>query len=172
MSLLQRLFRPKEDERAPLRPLWGWIVTMARDPHWYAECGVADSPAGRFDMLSLVTALALIRLEADEEGQLRTARLTELFVEDLEGQLRQEGIGDPTVGKRMGGLISALGGRIGALREALASADDAPLVEAARRNATFAGEERPELLAPGLRALHLRLAATPLAGLLAGELAP
>lgn len=172
MSLLQRLFRPKEDERAPLRPLWARIVTLARDPLWYTECGIADSRAGRFDMLSLATALVLLRLENDEDGQLRTARLTELFVEDLEGQLRQEGIGDPTVGKRMGGLISALGGRTGALREALASSADAVLVEAARRNATFAGEERPELLAPRLRALHRRLEATPLDRLLAGELAP
>lgn len=172
MSLWQRLFRPLEDERAALRPLWARIVAEAREPHWYAERQVADTKAGRFDMLSLVTALVLVRLEREEAASASIARLTELFIADLEGQLRQEGIGDPTVGKRIGELMGALGGRIGALREALAAPDEAALVEAVARNVTFSGEERPELLSEGLRALANRLAAADAAALLAGEIAP
>src|SRR3546814_8889050 len=48
---------------------------------------------------------------------------SDLFVEDMEGQLREIGINDVVVGKRMGGLMSALGGRLGAIRAALATND-------------------------------------------------
>ena len=63
MSLISRLFRSAPDPREGLRPLWHRIVALSREPEWYAECGVADSVAGRFDMISTVLALVLLRLE-------------------------------------------------------------------------------------------------------------
>jgi cytochrome b pre-mRNA-processing protein 3 len=60
------------------------------------------------------------------------ARLTEVFVDDMDGQLREVGIGDMIVGKHIGQIMSAVGGRLGALRTALS--DTAELNEAIVRN--------------------------------------
>jgi cytochrome b pre-mRNA-processing protein 3 len=171
VSLWKRLFGPRVDDRAAVRPIWHRTVALAREPGWYAECGVADSMAGRFDLLTLMLALVILRLDRKDEPALSPARLTELFVEDIEGQMRQAGIGDPSVGKRMGKLISTLGGRIAALRAGLAQADDSGLIGASERNVTFGDAPQPALLAVRLRQLALRLDATPGEQLLAGEIA-
>ncbi|WP_144096927.1 ubiquinol-cytochrome C chaperone family protein [Croceicoccus sediminis] len=168
LRLLDRIFGgPREGD---LTKLWHRIVEIAREEHWYASSGVADSVEGRFDMVTAVTALVIIRL--NEEGDVEAAaRLTELFIDDMDGQLREAGVGDLVVGKSMGKLVSALGGRIGAYKEGL-DGSDADLAEAADRNVTRnEGEESALPLAEGLRALYADIAATPLDKLLAGEIA-
>jgi cytochrome b pre-mRNA-processing protein 3 len=175
MAWLARLLGKTDLEKAALLPLWHRVVATARAPEWYANGGVADSIDGRFDMIALVLAATLLRLERDGTMIEPAARLTECFVTDIEGQLRQQGIGDPALGKRMGKLIGALGGRTGALRAALAKAGaalgDAALIEAVTRNVTFGESGRPDLVAADLRQLVARLARTPDDRLLAGELA-
>ncbi|ARS28545.1 ubiquinol-cytochrome C chaperone family protein [Sphingomonas sp. KC8] len=132
MSILRRLF-PERDQRAPYRPLYDAIVAEARTPAWYLDGGVPDTVDGRFDMVALVLALVLIRLEAEgDSGRLPSTLLTELFVDDMDGQLRQIGVGDVVVGKHVGRMMSALGGRITAYRAALLG--DAPLGDALARN--------------------------------------
>src|SRR6185312_7281096 len=117
MPLLQRLFRGKPDPREAMRPLWHRVVEVSREPEWYATCGVADSVAGRFDMITAVLSLVLLRLERDRDCARESALLTELFVEDMDGQLREFGVGDIVVGKHIGKLMASLGGRLGAYRE-------------------------------------------------------
>jgi cytochrome b pre-mRNA-processing protein 3 len=171
VSLLKRLFAPARDGHAEVRPLWHRIVAIAREPGWYAKGGIADSVAGRFDAITLVLALVLVRMEQDEDLRQRTARLAELFVTDMDGQLRESGVGDVVMGKRMGKLMSVLGGRIDALREALAAADDTALVAAVERNASFGETPDPAAVAAELRALAGQLAALTPDALLAGEIA-
>ena len=131
MSFLQRLFGETQ-QRAALMPLYDALVQIGRDPSWYREGGVPDTLDGRFDMLSAVTAMALLRLEAEgEAGKGPSVLLTEIFIDDMDGTLRQIGIGDYVVGKHIGRMMSALGGRLGAFREA---ADAGALSEAVRRN--------------------------------------
>ena len=67
-----------------------------------------------------------------------SALLTELFVEDMDGQLREFGVNDVVVGKRMGKLMSVMGGRLGAYRPALNTRDLDKLNSAIERNMTFA----------------------------------
>ena len=157
MNILSRLFGKGQDDRAPVRPLWQRVVELARAPQWYAECGVADTVPGRFDALALVLALVMLRMEREEALIAPSALLNELFLEDMDGQLRQSGVGDLVVGKRIGKLMGALGGRITALREALASEDgaaaDVALVEVARRNVTMSEAGDPAKVAARLRAL-------------------
>ncbi|MBX9729605.1 MAG: ubiquinol-cytochrome C chaperone [Sphingopyxis sp.] len=117
MSLFQRLFRPKSDPRDPYRPLYAATVARARAPVWYLD-GVPDTLDGRFDMLAALLSLVMIRLERDEEGRQPSVHLAELFVDDMDGQLRQIGIGDMIVGKHIGRMMAALGGRLGAYRDA------------------------------------------------------
>ncbi len=169
MSLLSRLFRSGPDPRDELRPLWHRVVELAREPALYAEDGVADTVTGRFDMITLVTSLVLLRLERDPVLARLGALLTELFVEDMDGQLREFGVGDVIVGKRVGKLVAVLGGRLGALREALAGRDDGALEAALDRNVTLAEGRDAAALARRIRAFDDRLAALDSKKLRAGE---
>ncbi|MFC0204446.1 ubiquinol-cytochrome C chaperone family protein [Novosphingobium soli] len=174
MSLLSRLLSRRPDSRDAVRPLWHRIVEIARETHWYSDCGVADTVPGRFDAVTLVMALVMLRMERDKahDDALITpsVRLTELFVDDMDGQLRQSGLGDLVVGKHMGRLMSVLGGRIGALREGLAQ-DDGVLAEVLARNVTLvAAADRAQLVAE-VRRLHAQVDALSDVDLLAGRIA-
>ena len=176
VSRFSRLLGKKPDDRAAVRELWHRVVELARAREWYADCGVADTVPGRFDMLTLVLASVLLRMEREAALIAPSALLSELFVADMDGQMRQSGVGDLVVGKRMGKLMGALGGRLGALREVLALAKgparDAALVEVARRNATLTPAGDPAQIASRLQALAVRLDATGASELLAGRIAP
>lgn len=170
MSLLTSLFGARD--RESVRPLYAASVAAARRPLWYREGGVPDTIDGRFDVLSAVLALVLIRLEDEGDAARKPAvLLTETFVDDMDGTLRQIGIGDVVVGKRIGKMMGALGGRAGAFRRGLAGEED---FDAAVRRNVFRdeppGEAAVKLVAGRLRALHEALRASPLEQLLAGTL--
>ena len=169
VSVIARLFRPRPDPRESLRPLWDTIVGRSRDPVWYRDAGVADSVAGRFDMIAAVLSLVLLRLEREPETAASQALLTELFVEDMDGQLRESGIGDPALGKHVGRLVSALGGRLGAFREVLAQGNGATWREAVGRNVSLREGEAAGALADKLYAEFERLGAADTHALLGGE---
>ena len=117
-GLLARLFGPRADGMAAL---YAAVVAEARKPEWYSKYGVPDTLDGRFDMVTLVLCLVLLRLE--NEGRDReSVRLTERFVDDMDGQIREIGFGDLVVGKQVGGIMSVLGGRLGVYRSGLDSA--------------------------------------------------
>lgn len=129
-SFLKRLFG-RSDPKKGMMPLYHAIVAEGRQPHWYVKGEVPDTIDGRFDMIVAILAQVLIRLEQQGAAQ-ESVWLTELFVDDMDGQLRQEGIGDVVVGKHIGRMVSALGGRLAAYRAALTG--DTDLGEALRRN--------------------------------------
>lgn len=114
-------------------PLYRAIVAVARDPLWYRDGQVPDTVTGRFDMLSAVTALVLVRMErlAEDAAKRDSVLLTELFIADMDESLLEIGVGDYSVGKHVGRMVGALGGRLTAFREASAARDFAPAV---RRN--------------------------------------
>jgi cytochrome b pre-mRNA-processing protein 3 len=124
MNMIKRLFSKADDQQA-LRALYDAIVAQAREPHWYQAGEVADTIDGRFDMVSAILSLVLMRMEAiGEPANPPSIRLTEVFISDMDGQLRQLGIGDIGVGKHMGKMMSALGGRLGAYRDALVGSEN------------------------------------------------
>jgi cytochrome b pre-mRNA-processing protein 3 len=131
LSLFQRIFGDS-GARSAWAPLYHALVARGRDPFWYQGGGVPDTLDGRFDMVAAMVALALIRLEAEgAAGRAPIAFVTELFVEDMDGTLRQIGIGDYVVGKHVGRMMGALGGRLAAFR---AARSDGGWEEAVRRN--------------------------------------
>ena len=154
-----------------MRPLWHRIVAIAREPRWYAELGVADTVAGRFDAVTLVFSLVLLRMEREESLIEPSVRLTELFVEDMDGQLRQNGIGDLVVGKHIGRLMSVLGGRLGALREALPQGEPA-LAPVIARNVTLIEGADPAKVAREAAALAKRFDGLAADDLLAANFQP
>jgi cytochrome b pre-mRNA-processing protein 3 len=133
---------------------------------------VPDTLEGRFDMLATLLALALIRLESEGDGaKAESVALTEIFIDDMDGTLRQIGIGDFVVGKHVGKLMGLLGGRLGALRGALAGGEG--LEPVVKRNVFRDGRASDAQLAwvaERIRRLHERLAATGMEPLLAGTL--
>jgi cytochrome b pre-mRNA-processing protein 3 len=97
--------------------------------------------------------------------------LTELFIDDMDATLRQSGTGDLIVGKRVGKLMSTLGGRLGAYREALQGEGD--LQAAVRRNVFRDSpplEDVVPVVAERLRALDARMAGVSREQMLAGEI--
>lgn len=169
MNLLRRLFTLQPDPREALRPLWQAVVAEARRPDWYCA-GAADTVPGRFDMVSAVLSAVLVRMERESDLVGLSALLTELFVHDMDGQLREFGIGDVVVGKHVGRLMGAMGGRLAAYRDGLADNAEA-LAEAVRRNVTLTEAGDAAAIAAGLRALADRLQRTDDADLLSGEIA-
>ena len=171
MSIFRRLFRGSDD-RAPLRPLYEAIVARGRQPDWYRRGRVPDTIDGRFDMIAAVLALVLIRLEAaGDAARAPSTLLTEIFVDDMDGQLRQAGVGDVSVGKQIGRMMSALGGRLSAYRGALVDGED--LAAALVRNLYRGEAPEPDalaFLATALEDLHGRLADMTADAIVAGRL--
>lgn len=124
MTFLQRLFGRPDRGIAPA--LYAAAVARARSPHWYEAGAVPDSVDGRFDMIAAVLALVLLRLEGEDAAAATSAALAECFVDDMDGQLREIGIGDVVVGKHIGRMMAMLGGRLGAYRDGLAAGDLKP----------------------------------------------
>ena len=131
-----RLFRflspsPSQDVAALL---YGHAVAQARDPDFYAACGVPDTLDGRFDMVCLHVFLLLHRLKRDgtaggELGQ----RLFDRMFADLEMNMRELGVSDYGIGHRMKAMAAAFYGRIAAYEEGLAGGE-AALRQALDRN--------------------------------------
>ena len=173
MSFLQRIFG-RTDCRRIYDPLYRAVVGAARDPGWYRDGRVPDTVDGRFDMVAAIAALVLLRLEAEgDAGREPSALLTELFIEDMDSSLRQIGIGEHVVGKHVGRMMGALGGRLTALRAARAG--ELSFAAAATRNVfrdSPPSEAAVTWVAERLERLSRNLDAQPAAALLAGEVPP
>ena len=171
MSFLTRIFGERS-ERSALEPLYRAVVAAGRDPAWYREGGVPDTIDGRFDIIASLLALVLLRMEGDgDEAKRATVLLTEVFIDDMDGTVRQMGIGDQVVGKHVGRMMGALGGRLGAYREA--GADEAAFAAAVRRNVfrdAPPSEAAAALVARRLAGFRDALAALPFTDLTAGRL--
>lgn len=170
MSILAKFFGKGQD-KAHMQPLYHAVVLAARRPEWYVEGKVADTLDGRFDMVAAMLSLALFRLEAAGDAHAaESALLTEVFIDDMDGQLREIGIGDVVVGKHIGRMMSALGGRLGVYRDALR--EGAGLEDAIERNlyrGVVPDAAALEWTAGRLRAFHSAIMAMPVEALLDGE---
>ena len=152
--------------------LFDALVVEARRPHWYLEGKVPDTLDGRFAVLANLTALALVRLESrGAEASPLSIALTERFIEVMESEHRQMGLGDPTLGKTVRKLVGMLAGRADLLRSATAA--ELPWPEAAREG-LYKGAVNPEALrhsAAELQRFAKRLDETGLAELQQGRIA-
>ncbi len=131
--LFKGLFRPDPLQEAA-RELYGRIVAQAREPGFYRDGGVPDSIDGRFDLIVLHVFLVMNRLKDEaEEGSALSQSLFDLLFLDMDRSLREMGVGDIGVGKRVKAMVQAFYGRIAAYDAAL-SADDEALRAALARN--------------------------------------
>ncbi len=169
----------RDSGRSALQPLYQAIVAEARQPVWYLDGAVPDTLDGRFDMIAAVTAIVMFRLEKEDQdggdqGGRDAALLTEVLVADMDGQFRQEGMGDVVVGKHIGNMMAALGGRLQAYRAAIDDGDLADNLEDALRRNLHRGEACSDaavhFTSGRLRKLHTALQNRPIDALMAGDL--
>lgn len=174
LSALRRVIGATLPPPGPADPLYAAVVAEARRPEWYLAGQAPDTLDGRFDMVALILSLVLVRLEdegPESPAAPLCARLTERFISDMDGTLRQDGVGDQVVGKHIGRMVAALGGRLGAYREA--RGDDALFAEALRRNlwrGAAIDDDAVAWVVAEARRVAGRLDATPLATITAGSL--
>jgi cytochrome b pre-mRNA-processing protein 3 len=165
--------RTKRREREAAERLYRACAEAARAPALFLDFGVPDSLQGRFEMLTLHLFPLLHRLSQDPGDDPALARLvSERFVSEMDATLREMGVGDVTVPKRMKTLYRSFGGRIGAYAQALAGGK-AALTEAVARN-VFPDGAPPAgsaALANHLEALVATLQAADLSALRLGEVA-
>jgi cytochrome b pre-mRNA-processing protein 3 len=160
MTFLARIFGGRQ-ERESYRPLYDAIVNASRDPDWYVGGQVPDTIDGRFDMLAAVMALTLLRLEKDgEPTRTPSVLLTEIFISDMDGSVRQIGIGDLMVGKQVGKMMGALGGRLAVFRSEIETGGDftASVAKNIFHDAA-PNAEAVDYVSSGLRDLHAGLQA-------------
>ena len=154
--MLGFLFRGLTAEPARGAALFAALTAEARRAHWYVEGAVPDTLDGRFLVLATVTALALVRLEREEDAGSRTSvALTERFIEVMESEHRELGLGDPTLGRTVRKLVGMLARRT----ELWRSAGEENWAEATRRS-LYKSEVTPDVLghsAAALRQLSARL---------------
>lgn len=153
--------------------LYEAIVASARQTFFYSDCGVPDTPLGRFEMLSVHMFLFLERARRGPAVLNELAQeLIDEFFKDVEHSLRELGIGDVGVPKRMKKLAKMFYGRAEAYREALAAQDTPALAAALARNVC---PERPDWPQAGTVAAyvehaHAMLATQEESELLAGRI--
>lgn len=154
------------------RALYGSSVTAARVPGLYSDLGVPDTLAGQFEMVVLYTFLLMHRLSAEgAEGQALARALAEAMVEQLDDDMRQMGVSDITVPKKIRKAASAAYGRFEAYAAALEADDRAAFAKALVRNVydgDGAASAAAALLAEHAFAAAAALRAQPAEALLAG----
>jgi cytochrome b pre-mRNA-processing protein 3 len=125
--------KPRIPSRGTIEAIYGTIVTQAREPLFYRDLGVPDTVNGRFDLLVLHLWMVLRRMNSTEGGVGLSQMLFDRFCDDMDGNLREMGVGDLTVPKRMQAFGEAFYGRAAAYDLALTAGAE-PLAQALCKN--------------------------------------
>jgi cytochrome b pre-mRNA-processing protein 3 len=171
--MLKRLFRPRPAKAAG-GALYARTVAQSRVPALYAELGAPDTVEGRFELYSLHVYLLLERLKGQGDQAAETAQaLFDTYLSALDNSLREMGVGDLSVGKKMRKLGEAFYGRVGSLEEAFATLPDTAELEGMLARTVYEGADASK--APQLAAYVVRqrehLRDQPLDRLCAGDVA-
>ena len=140
--LLQRLFAASAG-RDGGRALYAAAVAQARRADFYRALDVADSVEGRFELYSLHVALLLIRLKGQGQIAAQTAQhLFDAYVLSLDDALRDMGVADVKVGRKMKSLGQAFYGRLKAYEDAIEALPDGAELEGLLSRTAFEGREQ------------------------------
>jgi cytochrome b pre-mRNA-processing protein 3 len=172
----------RRDPNRNIPGLYGTIVAQARSPIFYLRYGVSDSVEGRFELIVLHLVLVLRRLGVEDAaasarqpapglGSATGQALFDVFCRDLDDNLREMGVGDLAVPRRMRRFGEAFYGRQAAYGGALGVADPGELEKALARNilGEAAAGQKAVALARYTRAAATQLATQPEDALIAGR---
>ncbi len=137
------------------------LVDQARSPQFYLNVGVPDTLDGRFDMIVLHMVVVIERLsDIGEPAKSLSQKLFDVMFDDMDQALREIGVGDLSVGKKVKTMARAFYGRLGAYDEAFQEGTDDALLAALKRNVfpeTEVPAERLEALATYLQTVRASL---------------
>jgi len=125
----------KEKRRA--HEAYAALVAQARNPVLYTQCGIPDTLDGRFDAI----ILHLFLFQRGQHDIRLVRRVNEAFVADMDRSLREMGVGDTGIGRRMKKMGQALMGRLQAYQEAWGN--ETAFREALTRNVYRGAETSP-----------------------------
>lgn len=173
LNRLFSMFAGRQPDPAAVA-LYRRIVEQARQPDFYVRHGVPDSLDGRFDMIVLHAFLVMRRLRAmtSKAADDLSQEVFDLLFADMDSNLREIGVGDLGVGKRVNKMAQAFYGRVEAYEAGMIATDDAILTDALTRN--LYGTIQPALpnqlaMAAYMRAADALLAGQPDAQIMAGN---
>ena len=144
--MILSLFR-KKTATEPVYAVYNSIVAQSRQPVFYAEMGVPDTVTGRFDMISLHMALLFRRLRHGPQATKEFSQAVfDLFFKDMDRSLREMGVSDLGVPKKIQKMGNIFFGLLAAMNEALDRKDADALAGVLARN-IFEGEDTPQVRA-------------------------
>jgi cytochrome b pre-mRNA-processing protein 3 len=171
--MIFNLFRRTPWDRT-ITSLYGTIVAQARAPAFYQIYGVPDTVNGRFEMVVLHAVILLHRLRAEPAlTQPLGQGIFDMFCNDMDGTLREMGVGDLAVPRSMRRIGEAFYGRQAVYEPALTSPERGPLAAALARNVFGIATESAvgaDSLAAYVQEAVRHLAAQEAATLVRGEL--
>ena len=168
VPVFKSLFKPRPAVLAG-KALYARAVEQAREPALYADLGAPDTVLGRFELYTVHVALLVRRLKGEGEQAAETAQgLFDAYLNGLDVALREIGVGDLSVGKKMKKLGRAFYGRVKTYDEALTTGDSAAVAGLVSRT-ILDGKGDAGPLAKYIVGQAEALDAEPLEGLLAGE---
>lgn len=132
------LFRKSVDTEA-VYAVYSAIVAQSRQPRFYAEWGVSDSVTGRFDMICLHLALLFGRLRSEGRAAEFSQAVFDLFFRDMDRSLREMGVTDLGVPKKIRNMGNVFYGLMANLNEAIAGGERDAVADVLTGN-VFAGE--------------------------------
>ena len=164
MSLIQSLkssLKAREARKDVVFGLYNHLVDQARQPKIYQKFDIPDTLDGRFDSICLHIAVFGLATNAAIEGDEDLADIGKdiigVFLKDMDRNLREIGVGDLSVGKKVKKMASALYGRIDAYSTALVQKNQkAALADALSRN-LYRGDEVSKTKLNGLAEYSLGL---------------
>jgi cytochrome b pre-mRNA-processing protein 3 len=129
------LFKKKNNNRAIVDRQYATLTAAARTPGFYLDLGVPDTVMGRFEMLSAIMILYFRRTKSSGvSGQEIAQEIVDAFFQDIDHSIRELGIGDQGVPKRMKKFAGMFYGRLESYAAALDASDRPALAAALRRN--------------------------------------
>lgn len=136
--MLKNLFRSRERTRPGLA-LYEAAVAQARQPGFYRDLSVSDEIDARFELYTLHVLLLVMRLREEaapntQAGAEAGQDLFDVYVSALDNSLRELGVHDVTMAKKMRKLGEALYGRMTAYEPAISAGDADALAFGLARN--------------------------------------
>lgn len=155
MSFLKSAERRRRESVA--HALYVTVIEQSRRPDFYTRFAVPDTLDGRFDLIVVHAFLVMRRLKAVEGGRAEEARavsqaLFDLMFDDMDQNLREMGVGDMSVGKKVKAMARAFYGRVAAYEDGL---NQGGLADALSRNLYGSLENPPAAALPGLMAAYV-----------------
>jgi cytochrome b pre-mRNA-processing protein 3 len=148
-------------------------IKSARDPWLFNDCGVPDTPEGRFEALTLMAFIVLNRLKDIEGAAGVSQAYFDVMFEDIDANLREMGVGEATIAKRMKKLAGSFYGRVKTYDEALTSDEPSQWPDTIKRylfNETEVSEEIVAAVASFSADIAQNIATQPADNLVAGKI--